>query len=246
MTLDGAIVDLDGTVYRGAALIPGADRGVDQLRNNGVDVAFVSNNPLKKPVQYDRKLTELGIDVETLLTSASATASYLARDRPESQVFVVGEEPLRELLSEQNVSLTEQPGHADIVLISTDRNFDYERLGGARVALDSETEFIVTNRDRTCPLEDGERPGAEGMVSAVTGVTSREPDRVLGKPSSHMAQVTLDRLGVAAEECLLIGDRIQTDIRMGEQAGMTTVLVLSGSTDRTDVATTSIKPDFVL
>lgn len=246
MTFDGAIVDLDGTVYRGEALISGADRGIDHLRNNGVDVAFVSNNPLKKPAQYHRKLTALGINVGTLLTSASVTATYLARDHSDSQVFVIGEEPLRKLLSEQNVSLTEQPNRADVVLISTDRSFDYERLDNARAALDSETEFIVTNRDRTCPLEEGERSGAEGMVSAVTGVTGREPNQVLGKPSSHMAQVALDRLGAAAEDCLLVGDRLETDIRMGERAGMTTALVLSGSTDRTDITTASIQPDFVI
>jgi arabinose operon protein AraL len=127
-----------------------------------------------------------------------------------------------------------------------DREFDYEALGLALRTLEDGGPFVATNPDRTCPTETGAIPDAAGMIGAIEGVTGRSVDEVLGKPSPTMVETALDRVGVEPAECLMVGDRIETDIRMGERAGMTTVLVLSGVTDRETLRDSEVDPDYVL
>lgn len=245
---EGAIVDLDGTVYLGDRLIPGADTAIAALRERGVAVVFVTNKAVERRTDYRRKLDSLGVPAESedIMTSSGMAAEYLASNHPTDPVFVVGEAPLREELSERGVELTDDPRETAILLASMDRGFDYDTLTDAVHAMDEDTTFLATNPDRTCPTENGEIPDCGAIVGAIEGATGLEPPRVIGKPSRTAIDAASAALDVDPERCLVIGDRLETDVRMGHRAGMTTVLVLSGVTDRETVSRSPIEPDHVI
>jgi 4-nitrophenyl phosphatase len=124
--------------------------------------------------------------------------------------------------------------------------FDYEDMNAALQAVDQGTTFLGTDPDRTFPQEDGVQPGSGAIIHSLAATVGKEPDAILGKPSEHALALATERLGVPAEECLIVGDRLGTDLAMGARAGMTTVLVLSGVTDRAAVAHSEVDPDFVV
>lgn len=249
MAFESALLDLDGTVYRSDDLLPGAAEGIEALRNAGTRVLFVSNNPTRTRAEYVEKLTNLGIEatVEDVVTSAWVTAVYLATERPDARALVVGERALREELARAEVQTTRTPADADVVVASMDRSFDYETLTAAHEAVDRGARFIATNPDRTCPVADGEIPDAAGMIGAIEGVTGRSLDAVMGKPSAITVEAALGRLEAGSPDaCLMVGDRLETDIRMGLDAGMETALVLTGVTSRGELDASPYTPDHVL
>lgn len=248
MAYAGAIVDLDGTVYRGDSLLPGARTGISRLRDAGIAILFLSNKAIYRASHYVSLLSDLGIQVEEseVVNSSLVTARFLSERHPNRTVFVVGEEPLIEELRASGLSVTRDPATADVIVASMDREFDYTTLHRVLEAMDDNTLFIATNADRTCPVEDGEIPDAGGMIGAIEGVTGRTVDYVMGKPSPYTIEMATERLGATPVECLMIGDRLETDIKMGEQAGMTTVLVLTGVTDEADLTDESLTPDHVI
>jgi len=244
---EAAFVDLDGTVYRGDRLVSGADRGVRALRSAGVDVLFLSNKTIERRETYVRKLSALGIDVtrDRVINAGWVTATYVADRYPDATVFVVGEDPLVAEFEEAGVEVTtDSPG--DLLVVSMDRSFTYEKLDRAMRTLADGGPFLATNPDRTCPTETGAIPDAAGMIGAVEGVTGRDVDAVLGKPSDRMVETALETVEADPETCLVVGDRLETDILMGERAGMTTVLVLSGVTDRASLAESDVQPEYVV
>lgn len=241
-------MDLDGTVYLGEELIPGADAAISTLRDLDIPLLFVTNKAVDRRETYCEKLTALGVPAapDDVLTSGGMTASYLTRHHPDDPIYVVGEDPLREELSQAGLQLTDRPAEAEVLLASMDRQFDYRTLTDALHALDDGTTFIATNPDRTCPTESGEIPDCAAMVGAIEGATGHELERVIGKPAQTAIDAALSRLGVEPASSLMVGDRLSTDVVMGNRAGMTTVLVLSGVTDRETVAQSTTQPDYVL
>ena len=249
MTLRAALIDIDGTVVRGDTLLPGAVDGVTILRKAGFDLLFLSNNPTKTSAGYAAHLRKLGLDVtdDEVLTSADATADHLARERPDERLFVIGSDPLLGLFEERDLTVVDDPDEADAVVASFDSGFDYADLTAALWAIDGGADLLGTDPDRSVPAAGGRLvPGSGAILRAVAAAAEREPDRVLGKPSQATVDLALSRLGVDATECLMIGDRLTTDIRMGERAGMVTVLVLTGVTDRADLDDAAVTPDHVL
>lgn len=244
---DGAIVDLDGTVYRGERLVPGADDGIRTLRDLVPGVLFLSNKAIERRSDYATKLTDLGIPAspQNVINSGWVTARYVAEHYEDVVAYVVGEPPLVDELREAGVEAT-RDSTGDLLVVSMDRGFTYQKLELAMQTLDEETPFLATNPDRTCPTETGTIPDAAGMIGAVEGVTGRTVDQVLGKPSQTVVEMAVDRIDARPEHCLMVGDRLETDIEMGERVGMTTVLVLSGVTDETDLAEATIAPDYVI
>ena len=243
----GWLFDLDGTIYRGEALIPGADAVIAALRADGRRVAFLSNKPLETRDQYARKLTRLGIPASSddVINSSLVLARHLAVIDPGASVFVIGEPPLVAELKAHGLEVRGDH-YVRWVVIAFDRTFDYAKLNTVLQAVRAGARLIATNPDRTCPTEDGEIPDCAGMIAAVEAVTGHTVEIVVGKPSPLILDVALATLGLTARDCVVVGDRIETDIVMGRRAGLATVLVLSGITRADDARIAEIRPDAVL
>lgn len=248
MTYRGYIFDLDGTLYRGEEIIPGAPQTIAELRQRRCDLVFLSNKPLERRQAYAEKLTRLGIPTspDEVINSSLVLARYLAQEMAEAVVFAIGEPPLLEELTSAGLRLSEAPEEINVVVASFDRTFDYRKLNIGFQALRRGARFLSTNADRTCPVEDGEIPDAGAVIGALEGCSGRRVELVVGKPSSLIVEMALERLGLPANACLMVGDRLETDILMGHRAGMSTALVLTGVTQREDLAHAAWKPDYVL
>ena len=243
----GFIFDLDGTVYLGDRLIPGADRVIRLLRENGRKVVFLSNKPLQTREDYAAKLTRLGVPAQPdeVVNSTLVMIRYLRKNAPGAKVFVVGEVPFVEEVKRAGFIVTEQPKEIDYVVVAFDRTFDYRKLNISFQAIKLGAHFVATNPDRTCPVEGGEIPDCAGMIAAIEAVTWKKVEVVVGKPSPLIIQTALEVIGLGPEDCILIGDRLETDIAMGKNSGIATGLVLSGVTDEKMLQASSIQPDFV-
>ena len=244
----GFILDLDGTVYLGERLIPGAREAIESLRAAGRRVCFLSNKPIQSRTDYAEKLTRLGIPaaLDEVVNSSYVLAQYLAGVRPGARCFVIGEPPLVEELRAAGLAPVDD-ARVDYVVVAFDRTFDYRKLDVALQAVTRHgAQLVGTNPDRTCPVEGGEIPDAAGMIGAVEGVTGRRVDPIVGKPSPITLRVALDRLGLPAGACAVVGDRLETDIAMGRTAGLATILVLTGITRAGDPAIPRWQPDHVL
>lgn len=249
MEYEGVVVDLDGTVYRGDHVLDGAAAAVADLRERGLDVLFVTNNPTRSPAGYVERLAELGIEASEadVVSAGAVTAAFLADRHPEDRTFLIGSDGLCDQLRAGGVPLTEEYDDADVVVTSHHYGFDYRDLTEGLWALEGAEAFYGTDPDLTYPDSDGrDYPGSGAITRAVAGVAEREPDRVLGKPSAAMVDLITDRLGCPPAACLVVGDGLDTDITMGERAGMTTVLVLTGRHDREDAESSDVTPDHVV
>lgn len=246
--IEGFIFDLDGTVYRGEKLLSGAETVIETLRKAGKKIVFLSNKPIQRRTAYADKLCRLGIPVETsqIINSSLVTARFLSENHPNATVYVVGEKPLVDELESHGISVSSDPEKIDYVIASFDRNFNYEKLNIAYRAIKSGARLIATNSDRTCPVAGGEVPDAAGMIGAIEGVTGKQVEMIAGKPSSYMLQSALDILQVGNDACLLVGDRLETDMTMALNNGIRAVLVLTGVTTRDDLRDSSTKPDHVI
>jgi HAD superfamily hydrolase (TIGR01450 family) len=244
----GWLFDLDGTIYRGEELIPGADTVIAVLRDEGRRVAFLSNKPLSTRADYAAKLTRLGIPAtpDEVINSSIVLVRHLAALDPGAPVFVIGELPLVGELRAHGFEVRADH-RVRWVVIAFDRTFDYAKLDTALQAVRrSGARLIATNPDRTCPTEDGEIPDCAGMIAAVEAVTGQAVEAIVGKPSPIILDVALAALGVSAAECAMVGDRIETDIVMAKRRGLASVLVLSGITARDDPRIAELAPDLVL
>ena len=248
----GVIFDVDGTVVRGETALSGAAEAVESLLERGVRVVFCSNNPTKGAAAYAAKLSRAGIplpDAEPssfVVTAGTATAAYLARHHPEEATYVFGENGLRDQLTAAGVRITDDAHAASVAVASVDYGFDYDSLRLAIRAVDDDTTFLGTDPDPVIPASDGPAPGSGAIVNALAGVIGREPDVIAGKPSETAADLALEALDVPAAETLVVGDRLDTDVALGERAGTSAALVLSGVTDRTDLAESPHDPDYVV
>ena len=246
--IDGYLLDLDGTVYLGERLIAGAGQAIAKLRSRGRKIVFLTNKPLHSRADYAEKLTRLGVPAaeEDVVTSSYVLAMYLAEHAPGARVFAIGEGPLLAELQEAGLVLTDDPEEIECVVAAFDRTFDYRKLDIGFQALRRGAHFIATNPDRTCPVEGGEIPDAGAVIAALEAASQREVETVVGKPSTHMTQAALERLGVPAERTAMVGDRLETDVAMGLNAGLLAILSLSGVTTRQIADVSSIRPDHVI
>ncbi|SDJ51049.1 Haloacid Dehalogenase Superfamily Class (subfamily) IIA [Halovenus aranensis] len=247
--MDGVIVDLDGTVYRGETLLPGAADGVDALRSVGLDVLFFSNNPVRDSEAYATRLTEFGIPTEPheACSSGVVTTEYLRKNHPAEDIFLIGDDGLRDQFLDAGLELTATPEDADVLLASWTAEFGYTDLQAALDATEKQIPFYGTDPDRTFPDENGrDVPGSGAIIGSVARTIGREPDEVLGKPSTVALEYALGRLDTNPESCLVVGDRLDTDLLLGDRAGMTTVLVETGIADSADIDDSPVTPDFVV
>ena len=227
--------DLDGTIYLGDGLLPGARETIETLRDRGKVVRFLSNNPTKDPEQYAEKLDGLGLPtpLEEIVNTTVTTTHWLLEHAPGAVVFPIGEEPLKRAFATAGIAMSEDPAEIDIVVASYDRTFEYRKL---QIAFDAiwfhkRARLITSNPDRYCPMPGGRgEPDAASIVAAIEACTQTTCEANLGKPGVEMLETVLGMLGLPAHRCLMIGDRLSTDIAMAAAAGMDSALVLTGET----------------
>ena len=243
----GWLVDLDGTVYLGEQLVDGAAEAIAALRAEKRRVAFLSNKPLQTREEYAAKLTRLGIpaSADDVINSSLVLARHLRALDPGAPVFVIGEPPMQAEMRAHGFEVRDDAG-VRWVVIAFDRTFTYAKLNTALQAVRGGARLIATNPDRTCPVEGGEIPDCAGMIAAVEAVTGETVEIVVGKPSPIILEVALRRLGVTAADCVIVGDRLETDMLMGRRLGLATILVLSGVTRPGDPRIAATAPDHVL
>jgi phosphoglycolate/pyridoxal phosphate phosphatase family enzyme len=243
----GWLFDLDGTVYLGEQLIPGAGEAIAALRAAGRRVAFLSNKPLQTRGDYALKLARLGVPAQPddVINSSLVLARHLRALDPGAPVFVIGEPPMIAEMRAHGFEVRDDE-RVRWVVIAFDRTFSYAKLNTALQAVKGGARLIATNPDRTCPVEGGEIPDCAGMIAAVEAVTGKQVEAVVGKPSPIILEVALAALGVPAAEAVVVGDRIETDIAMGKRLGLATILVLSGITRPGDPRIAAMAPDHVL
>jgi HAD superfamily hydrolase (TIGR01450 family) len=250
---EGYVFDLDGTIYLGDELLPGAKRLIKELRELGKKVAFLSNNPTKDPRMYADKLTRLGVPTpegEVVNTVVTMTR-WLLQNHPDATVFPISEEPLRRSLREAGIRMSDRPDEIDIVIASYDRAFDYRKL---QIAFDAiwfhkRARLVTTNPDPYCPLPGGRgEPDAAAVVGAIEACTRTRCEVNVGKPGRIMLETVMERIGLEPADCVMTGDRLYTEIRMALDAGMPSAVVLTGETTSEDVQTASEEnlPDYVL
>lgn len=242
------IFDLDGTVYLGEALLPTAGETIARLRALGKRTVFLSNNPTHKREEQAGKLTRLGLPTPPgdVINSAYVMVDFLKHYLPDARLFVVGETPLCEELEAAGFELTEDPLRTDAVIASFDRTFVYRKLQIAFDAIRAGARFFATNADRYCPVPGGGEPDAAAIIAAIEACTARSVEAVVGKPSRYMAEAILNLVGIPADRCLITGDRLETDVEMGLQAGMAAALTLTGATNESMLLTSPTRPTYAI
>lgn len=246
----GYVFDLDGTLYLGESLLPGAAEALAVIRGHGSRVAFLTNKPLEAPAAYAAKLTSLGIpaDADEVVTSTDALIRYLHAHAAGAAILPVAEPLLVGLVRDAGFRIVDvdRPWDADLVVVSWDRTFDYPKLAAAFRAVRAGARIVATNPDPFCPTPDGDLPDCAAMLAAIEASTGARAEAIVGKPSRHMAETLLERIALPPADTLLVGDRLMTDVRMAREAGMVSALVLTGATPRSALADAPYTPDHVL
>ncbi len=245
-SFDGVVFDMDGVLYRGDKVIPGAPEAVGRLRDRGISLLFLTNNSAFTVPRYVEKLTSLGIAAESseVLTSANVTADVVRGGY--RTAFVVGGEGIREAISDSGIEVlgTETGEAAELVVVGWDRGFTYEKMRVACLAVQRGARFIATNSDATFPAPDGLWPGAGSILASIERASGAEAE-VMGKPHEPMMRAAAARLqGCSA--IAMIGDRADTDLAGAQRMGWSTILVLSGVTPPSGVDAIEPQPDHIL
>lgn len=239
------VLDMDGVLYRGNQLIPGAREFIERLQAGGHPFLFMTNNSQRTPLDFQRKLERMGLDVseEHYFTSAMATAAFLHSQKPGGTAFVIGEAGLTHALYQVGYSLTDVD--PDYVVLGDTPSYDYAKMVQAVKLILNGARFIATNPDVTGPIEEGIHPACGALAAPIERATGTLAYYV-GKPNPLMMREALRRLNSHSDDSVMIGDRMDTDILSGIGAGMRTVLVLTGVTTREELRSYSYQPHQVV
>ncbi|HEX9077165.1 MAG TPA: HAD-IIA family hydrolase [Anaerolineae bacterium] len=225
------LIDMDGVIVRGSELIPGADAFIERLHQRQIKFLILTNNPMYTPVDLQHRLVRLGVRVtpDHIYTSALATSAFLQNQKPNGTAFVLGESGLTEALHQVGYVLTEhQP---DYVVLGETMSYSYARITQAVRLINEGARFIATNPDPSGPGEGGLVPACGAIAALIQAATGIQPYFV-GKPNPLMMRTALRYLGEHSENAIMVGDRMDTDVRVGTESGMETALVLTGVTTR--------------
>lgn len=240
-------LDMDGTIYLGGQLIAGTDRFIALLQDQGCSYYFLTNNSSRDKAAYVKKLAGLGIYAEAnqVITSGEATARWLGGVCPGARIYLLGTPALAKEFRQHGFELVGREGCPQYVVLGFDTTLTYQKLWDACDLVRAGVGYVATHPDINCPLDQGRyMPDAGAIISFIHASTGRMP-KVIGKPNREMAAAALARAGVAKEQAAVVGDRLYTDIAMAQAAGMTSVLVLSGETRRSDLIDSCHQPDYV-
>lgn len=242
----GFICDMDGVIYHGNQILPGVKEFVEWLQKEEKKFLFLTNNSGKTPLELSQKLKNMGLEVDEnhFYTSALATAKFLSKQSPNCKVYVIGEPGLYSALYNEGITISET--EPDYVVVGEVFNYNYESICKAVNFVRNGARLIGTNSDVTGPTDNGNIiPACRALISPIEMATGKEAYFV-GKPNPLMMRTGLNMLGVHSNEAVMIGDRMDTDIVVGIEGGLDTVLVLSGVTSRDDIAHYAYRPRLIL
>lgn len=240
----GFLLDMDGTFYLGDRLLEGALRFIDLLGEQNKEFLFLTNNSSKDRHQYAEKISHLGLPLadESVLTSGEATALYLKEKHPGADLFLVGTPSLEEEFRQHGFRLVQQGPH--FVVLGFDTTITYQKLWALCDFVRAGVPYIATHPDFNCPTETGFMPDVGAMIAFVKAATGRLPDLVVGKPNRLIVDAAAVKMNLPVSRLAMIGDRLYTDIALGQASGITTVLVLSGETKIEDLQGSPFQPDY--
>ncbi len=241
----GYLIDMDGVLYRGSQLIPGADTFISQLRHRNIPFRFLTNNSQRTRRDVVAKLERMGVSAEEehVFTCAMATARFLESQKPRGTAFVIGEGGLLTALHQHGYAVVDHD--PDYVVVGEGRTFNLELVEAATRMIVGGAKLIATNLDPNCPTDRGVRPGCGALVALLEVATGVKAFSV-GKPSPVMMRAARKELGLTTDQTTMIGDTMETDILGGVQLGFRTVLVLTGGTKREDLIHYAYQPDLVV
>lgn len=239
------LIDMDGVLIRGTEIIPGACEFIERLKVGGFEFLLLTNNPIYTPGDLSHRLSVIGLDVpeDRIFTSAMATARFLKSQRERGTVYVVGESGLTTAIHQIGFIITDYK--PDYVVLGETLSYSFDAITRAIRFVAAGSHFIATNPDPNGPSESGLVPACGAMAALIESASGRSPFFV-GKPNPLMIRTALNYLGVHSEDAVMIGDRMDTDIIAGLQAGMDTILVLSGVTARDAIDRFPYRPTWVL
>ncbi|USG68538.1 HAD-IIA family hydrolase [Brevibacillus ruminantium] len=245
---DAYFFDLDGTVFIGDQLLPEAAETLAALRESGRKVMFLTNTSVQTRADCLARLHRLGVDaeLEEIMTAAYAAGQFLQEQADQALVLVIGETALEKELEGFGIAQVKNPLDATHVLVGMDRQFTYQKLQAGMEAVRNGARLIVTNPDPLCPVPGGAIPDTGALAKAIETASDGQVWATVGKPSAYYAEKVLQRIGLLPERCLMVGDRLETDILLGLGSGMRTALVLTGVTGRSDAEAAQIRPDYIL
>ena len=242
------LFDMDGTLYIGDKLFDFTNDLLDTIKKNGGRYMFMTNNSSKSVADYIKKLDKLGIkaEYEDFITSSQATAYYLKKHHKNAVLYVCGTASLKEELVKEGFRITENTEETECIVMGFDTELTFKKLHDISYMLSiRELPYIATNPDYVCPTEFGSVPDCGSVCDMIFNSTGKRPV-VIGKPQPLMPILAMEKTGYAKNETAVIGDRIYTDVKSGINAGVVSVLVMSGETDEKTLNTSEDKPDFVL
>ncbi len=241
----GFLIDMDGVIYKGSQLVPGADRFIEGLLRQNIPFVFLTNNSQRTRRDVVTKLSRMGIAVAEhhIFTCAMATARFLAQQKPNGTAYVIGEGGLLNALHRNGYSIVDHD--PDYVVVGEGRALNFEMIETAVQMINAGAKLVATNLDPNCPTQTGSRPGCGATVAMLESATGKKAFSV-GKPSPIMMRAARKELNLATADTTIIGDTMETDIQGGVQMGYQTILVLSGGTKPEDVNAFGFKPDHIV
>jgi 4-nitrophenyl phosphatase len=243
--LKALVIDMDGVLWRGETPMPGLKQFFTFIAEQNIAFTLATDNARKTQEQYVQTLGRFGVTIppEVVMTSSLASAEYLKTQFPTgSRIHVIGQDGIRQAIVEAGYEIANN--EVEAVVVGLDFELTYNKLKTATVLINNGARFIGTNPDLTFPFEDGVAPGNGAILAALTAATGQQPE-IVGKPGAIMFDLALNRMGTDGDHTAMIGDRLETDIMGGQQAGLKTILVLSGISQADELPTSPIKPDWV-
>ncbi|MDG5787844.1 HAD-IIA family hydrolase [Evansella sp. AB-P1] len=248
--IEGLLIDLDGTIFKGEQLIPKAEEAITYFRSLNKKVVYLSNRGNISRKMCLHKLLQHGIKTveQDIILSSTVTALFIKKHYPFGSVWILGNDGLKEEMKTYDVELANIPEEADFLVITLHDDIHYSELNLAFKAAKHGARIIATNSDKMYPNENGSAIDVAGMIGAIEATTGRKTELVIGKPSCFMMEAALEQLMLPANKCMIIGDSLESDIAMGKLQGMKTTLVLSGntSTDMIDSVHKKRRPDYIV
>jgi HAD superfamily hydrolase (TIGR01457 family) len=239
------LLDMDGTFNLGDRLLNGSLRFIDVLKEQGKDYLFLTNNSSRVASDYAAKMSRLGLPTQEsrVFTSGEATARYLLEQGQTRHLFVVGTPALADEVRRHGFETAAE--NPQMIVLGFDTTLTYEKLWRLCDLVRSGMPYVATHPDFNCPTETGYMPDTGAMIAFVRASTGREPDLVIGKPNRTIVDMAGRKLNLPIDRLAIVGDRLYTDIALGQTSGITTVLVLCGESTRSDLDRSSFQPDFV-